>query len=156
MATFGSRSAEIPALPRFLVLRIVLDYRCLAMGLRMRDNKPKTPPKPSYKPTMRPQDFFAVVDLYRRHEGENGKRRKEVLSSFTCSIDESGLQMEHELNKNVILKGPNPYSASFNDSEEFHLWREKASRNHRYSQSVPYAYAGRKILWRVLVCFGGR
>ena len=79
----NSGPSEIPSLERSS------DYRRLAMGLRLRDSKkPPTPQKASFTPTMPPEDFFAVVDLYRRHD-ENGKRRKELISSLVCPISDT-------------------------------------------------------------------
>lgn len=98
------------------------NYRWLAMGLRMRDSKPKKPPKPSFNPMLHPQDFFAIVDLYHRHEGENSRWQKEILSSFICSTYGTGFETDIARKEvGAILKGQNPYSASFDnlDLEEF-------------------------------------
>lgn len=120
------------------------DYRRLVLGLWLRDCKSTTTPAPrSYTPTLRPQDIFAVVDLYRRHQGENGKRRKEVITSLVCPIE--GIRFTNNSNEmEAIFQGVNPYSASMDNiqDEEFQLWRKNIS----FNDSCPTEFSCPKIV----------
>ena len=115
------------------------------MGLRLRDSKePPAPQEQSYTPTTRPEDYFAVVDVYKLHEEENGKRRKEMITSLVCPVN--GVGFEKSYGDEVlepILQGENPYSANMKDSDEVRSWRQEVSSNNRYWRSTPLAYAAR-------------
>lgn len=133
----NSVSSEIPS------LESSLDYRRLAMGLRMRDIKPITTPYThTIAPTMRREDFFAVMDLYRRHQDENGKRRKEMFGSHICLINASGFGKIFDSTE-PIVKGPNPFAANMSERDEFRMWRETLGRADR-NDSSPLAYASRR------------
>ena len=61
-----------------------MDFRRLAMGLRWSEKPGAARAQPKAPATMRPNQVFAVVDIYRTHQDSNGKRRKEMVSSSIC------------------------------------------------------------------------
>jgi hypothetical protein len=104
------------------------DYRRLAMGLRLRENAPPAPREQTYTPITRPENYFAVVDIFKRHDEENGKRRKEMITSLVCHVND----MEIEVTIAEVepaLQGPNPFAAglTMEESGEVHAWRERVS-----------------------------
>lgn len=61
-----------------------MDYRRLTLGLwRGREYKDKTL---TYIPRLRPEQIFCVVDLYRKIQVSNGKRRKDMTGSWVCPL----------------------------------------------------------------------
>ena len=122
------------------------DYRRLAMGLRLRDSKePPAPQEQSYAPTTRPENYFAVVDVYKRHEQDNGKRRKEIIASLVCPVSGAGFEKNRgdETLEPIALQGVNPYSANMKDSEDVRSWRQEFSSNNNSWSSTPVSYAAR-------------
>lgn len=135
----NSGPSEIPS------LESSTDYRHLAFGLWQREKEPIAPPAQRYSPTTKPRDFYAVVDVYKRHESESGKRRKEVITSFVCPIEGTTFEKSND-ECDAILEGANPYSASRRESNEVQFWRERTSITRLHDESTPYAYAARKVV----------
>jgi hypothetical protein len=119
------------------------DYRRLAMGLRLRENAPPAPREQTYTPITRPENYFAVVDFYKRHDEENGKRRKEMITSLVCHVN--GMKIEVTIAEvKPAFQGPNPFAAclTMEESGEVHAWREEVSSEaHFFVMSTPFAYA---------------
>jgi hypothetical protein len=63
-------------------------FRRLAMGLRFKNEQlpaPEPPVAMTFRPNTRPEDYFAIVDVYRMVEKDNGTRR-EALGSSLVSV----------------------------------------------------------------------
>lgn len=56
------------------------------------------------------------MDIYKRHEEANGKRRKETIASIVCPASDSGFEKSAgDETLKPILHGVNPYSANIKD-----------------------------------------
>jgi hypothetical protein len=72
------------------------------MGRRLRDSNE---PRPHTLPTTRPEDYSAVVDVYKCHEEENDKRCKEMIVSVVCPVSKYGFEKSHGNEMEPILWG---------------------------------------------------
>ena len=73
------------------------------------------PQELTFSPSLRFENLFAVVDLYRTREVGN-RRRRVIEASWTCSVTREGIKMSNGSEK-MSLKGLNPYSVSFLENE---------------------------------------
>jgi hypothetical protein len=72
------------------------DYQSLTMGLRLRDSKePPGPQEQTYTPTTRPEDCFAVVDVYKHHQEENSKRCKHKIKALVYPVNDASFEKSH-------------------------------------------------------------
>lgn len=117
------------------------NFRRLALGL-MDSRARRVPPRQSFIPTLSPEDIFAVVELHKQKE-VNGKRRKVLEASW-----KSELSFPHGLvepDKQVILKGANPYSSLNRDSAHTRKWQQELCTTGleylHYNDTMPQNYA---------------
>jgi hypothetical protein len=103
----------------------VRDYRRLALGFG-RTIAP-APPELTFSPSIRFEDLFAVVDLYRTREVGN-RRRRVIEASWTCPVTPQGIKMSND-SKRTFVKGLNPYSVLFVEDggspEKRQVWKMK-------------------------------
>jgi hypothetical protein len=90
-----------------------LDYRSFTLGLDRAIQMSRT--QLSFIPTLRPEDIFAVVELYRLSQ-VNNKRRRVVDASWVCPVAYPMIEMDEYDVETEVLQGLNPYSASMRDS----------------------------------------
>jgi hypothetical protein len=118
-----------------------MNHRLLALG--MWGGKVTTKKRTTiYTPTLRPEQVFAVVDLYRMQTVPgNSKRQKDMIASWVCPlssnkrfIDMNFTGDDDDKNEKIMLKGPNPYSFAGRDSREVQNWM----RNH--PGTVPHMF----------------
>jgi len=119
-----------------------VDFRSLALGLLDPDTRTTRPRMSAQSSrtvaTLRPEDLFAVVDLYRIPLGTDGKRQRQIVGSWICSVSDDGtIDTRGSGQDEVVLKGENPYSASNRDSEEVEAWKARATRR----QTMPHEFA---------------
>jgi hypothetical protein len=46
-------------------------------------------------PTTRPEDCFAVVDVYKHHQEENSKRCKDKIKALVCPVNDASFEKSH-------------------------------------------------------------
>jgi len=123
-----------------------IDYRRFTLGL-WRGVIPQEPADITYTPTLRLEQVFAVVELYQKPTVDGGnKRRKNVIDSWVIPITfPLFIDKEiHEHDRKVVLKGPNPYSASERDSEQAQAWRGRIGTS--WWITIPSNYAAHRAM----------
>lgn len=112
-----------------------VDFCRLALGLMDPDAR-SIQPKSSIQSTLaqatlRPEDIFAVIDLYRKNRlgADRMRFQREIMASWVCPVSNDGTIEANNINEQdkVILKGENPYADSIRDSDEVEAWQERAT-----------------------------
>ena len=117
-----------------------MDYRRLALGLRHIE----TPSSTRYfTPTLRPENLFVTIELYRMVRVADGKRRRVVQASCACPVIYPQIRMS-EKDEKLVVKGVNLYSASMSESVEVQEWLSEQ----QHCLSVPHHIAFWDLLGR--------
>lgn len=114
-------------------IKEAIDFRCFALGL-LRE-KPQRRPRETFSPSMRAQDFFAVVDLYRKP----GKEQRLIMASWICPVQYPFMKIDDTDNEEVVLKGVNPYRSALRSSSRVESWQELVDLNYELSTPMDFA-----------------
>ena len=122
-----------------------MNYRRLAISFGR--TMPAGPPNLS-PPTMRLDQVFAVVELYRRSDSENGAKRRRVLeASWVCPIEFSESNTHNmtmpATDQKMVVHGANPYSVKHRTSERVREWETARTR---HSQKSPLHFAAYDVV----------
>ena len=118
-----------------------IDFRRLALGLsRGKPPSRAAIPRQTFTPTVRPQDFFAIVDLYRRTSirTDVGEKKRVILASWVCPVAYPFMKMDKN-DSVVVLKGANPHSSTLHASSRVESWQEIVDLNHELSTPLDFA-----------------
>lgn len=99
----------------------------------------------TFTATLRPEQVFGIIELYRNKQEANGKRRIIVEASWKCPLLAGTPSYFLETSENITMKGENPYSAANEDNEKAQAWKRRC-QNGRSSpdmrlESTPYDFA---------------
>jgi hypothetical protein len=121
-----------------------VNFRLLALGF---GRSIPTAPRRLRAPSIRPEDVFCVVDLYRRSHVANGKKRRVIEASWICSIEYPGLGNTNIRMpagaKALAIHGANPYSSQHQNSEHVREWKASPPR---HSHKTPLHYAAYDVV----------
>lgn len=100
-----------------------------------------TPPVKNYTATLRPEQIFSVIELYRNKRQANGKRRIVVEASWKCPFQQECYDW-FDTGVNIVLKGENPYYSGNDNVENVQKWKTSCS----VEKSLPHAFAMQNLL----------
>jgi hypothetical protein len=117
-----------------------MNYRRLAVSFGR--GMPTGPPHLS-PPTMSLDQVFAVVELYRRSDSENGaKRRRVIEASWVCPIEFSDSSTHNmkmpPTDRKMVVHGANPYSVKHRNTGRVKEWETSRTL---HSQKSPLHFA---------------
>lgn len=103
------------------------NFRLLALGLWKSIQPTKNKPDEAFTPTLGPDDFFAVVELYRETRIQGGNtNRKETIASWKCPVGRaSSILCSPTFGENgtepTVVTGPNPFAEENQYSDRFYI-----------------------------------